>query len=142
MDKVNIDFNDAIYQETGISASSIALREKDVVLGNGDVLTVQVIKKDLINQKDIYVTLKDAQGFPVKDLQIKTADKVIKTGHSHTVILENVSSNLLDSIKLSSETLGLQLELTIGFEKERTPPDKKMRAKKEVRASAKRKMTK
>ena len=133
-DLIEIDFNDAIYQATGIARSSLALREERFEGNNGIIYTLQAIKKSVGDKETLYVSLKNSSGFPVEDIQVKVDGKTISIDGKESqdaVVIKKINEKKLEDMELLSTSESLRIKLRVGLEKLRELPPKKARGKRE-----------
>lgn len=131
---IKIDFNDAIYQATGIAKSSLALREERFEVNNGMIYALQAIKKSVGDKETLYVSLKNSSGFPVEDLQVKVDGKTINIDGKESqdaVVIKEINEKMLEHMELLSASESLQISLRVGLEKPRKLSPKKTREKRE-----------
>ena len=130
MNALRIDFDDAIYKETGISKSAIAMREEVLKSTGGLAYTLQVVKKNLGNQDTLYICLKNRAGLPIEDLKIKAGGHTIGIDaqkSQDSVVIEGLGHELLEDMEILSESEDIQGKLRIGLEKPRELPPRKVR---------------
>lgn len=133
-DLIKIDFNDTIYQATGIAKSSLALREERFEGNNGIIYTLQAIKKNVGDKETLYVSLKNSSGFPVEDFQIKVDGKTISIDGKDSqdaIVIKEINEKMLEDLELLSASESLRIRLGVGLEKPREISSKKARGKRD-----------
>lgn len=132
---VNISFNDAIYQETGIHRNSVAMREVQVESAAGYKYSLQVVKKNLSNCETISIALKNSLGRVVEDIAVAFAGKqyCIDTGKSQdAIVLDDLAAgNDMMAMELTSQSADVKIKVQIELEKDRTIPQKRAKKNKE-----------
>lgn len=121
MDEVTIDFNDAIYMETGIQAASVAVREAAVKGEHASQYRLYVTKRHVAGQITFYIALKNARGESVLDLQTRLAGQSLainKAKSKDAVVIENVEdSKLRKGIELHSDQEKVNILIKIKLER-------------------------
>ena len=140
MNALKIDFDDAIFKETGISKSAIAMREEVLTGDNGRIYTLQVVKKNAENQDTLYICLKNRAGLPIEDLKIKAGACTIGIDaekSQDSVVIEGLGHELLKDMEILSKSADVQRRLQIEMEKPRELPPKKARKRKSKKMAEK-----
>ncbi|MBM4305265.1 MAG: hypothetical protein FJ123_00885 [Deltaproteobacteria bacterium] len=115
-----IDFDDAIYKHTGIARMSAAMQTKTFLAENGKSYTLQVTKRDLGDQKFLYIALKDISGMPVNDLKVTAHGRgmtLTLERSQDSVVLDLSEDTSLEGMQITSEAEGLKAYLTVRLEK-------------------------
>ena len=128
MTRLEFDFNDAIYQHTGINLNSPAMLENDIAAINGEMCFVQIWKRNLDMKETLFITLRDAAGCPVEDVCLSVNNRILKldagsSGEAVSVELEAGVKHF--EMALESESHGVKTEIVVLLEqhREESTPD-------------------
>lgn len=121
---IEIDFHDAIYQETGIDAESVAMREVPVETGDGRRLTLQAVKRNVGGEQTLYISLKNSHGVYVHDLSVQVGAQTLamdRQRSSTAVVIDHVENLDLQTrrnLSVRSPSQGLDAPFAVGLEGE------------------------
>lgn len=144
MDKYIIDFDDAIYRATGISAESNAMRWADVKSEDGYIYQISIVKRHTRKDIDYFIKLKDPLGNPVTDLQVTVNGQVFKidkTKSQNAVVIEQkIDSKPLGIVLVESQQEKVRTHIQIKLEKPLPSPSASQKIKNRAVLKKKRSM--
>jgi hypothetical protein len=80
MNSITINFDDALFRETGIRTNSVSLREASLKIGDAPY-TLRTTKQNVAGEETLYIGLYDPSDAPVEDLRIHHAGSYLPGGY-------------------------------------------------------------
>ncbi|MBF0120742.1 MAG: hypothetical protein HQK79_18085 [Desulfobacterales bacterium] len=124
MNNIVINFNDAIFKETGIQAASVAMQEAVLKSEDNEKYKVKVIKNNVNGKNEsLFISMTNYMGIPIEDFYIKTGDKIFsidKEQSQDAVVLNNMPQNILNNLLLVSESELINAVLRVELEEANT----------------------
>lgn len=123
MSAIQINFDDALYKETGIREDSLTMRSADAPIGEA-VYSLRVIKRNTGGNETLFISLYDPADMPVPDLKIslnQTTFQSDSVDHPETVAIPVNSDDAQSRLVLVSDAKGLHIDVLVKLEQSLNP---------------------
>jgi hypothetical protein len=119
MKTLTVDFEDVLFRETGTQTNGVISRSMEVLV-NGSPYSLRFIKKNVADQEILNIGLYDSSEIPVQDIRVHYAGQTYAVEDTHPETAAILLTSGTD-LKVTSETLGLDLVVAIHLETQLEP---------------------